>query len=152
MPRISLLLLVLFSSLYLKAQTTPSFQGKWKIANMPGYHFDVQVRQSGNKISGSYCAYPKDLSRMDCNTEAGGEPCPVFGQLKHDTAYITFVSCYSGDTGKAIIWVQNGILHWKTTFNPYTSASNWNGVPDAAILKSREQHGQTNSHGKRGGK
>jgi len=131
----SIQFILLFLLLSFAKSDKPQFIGKWEAFDLKNYHFVINLREKDNRISGDYCAYPKDLSRMDCSTD-NSDKCDVFGRRKGDSAYVHFVSCYSGDTGTAVIAISDQGLKWKTLKNPYIdAAATWNGVPDKATLK-----------------
>jgi hypothetical protein len=136
----SLCFLVLFA--FCNYVPVSPLQGKWKVFDLKDYNFDVKLLIVNNKVTGDYCAYPIDESRMDCSTDES-DKCEIFGTIARDTGFIKFVSCYSGDTGKAVITAKNGVLYWRTTYNPYgdVEGSEWNGVPLNAKLK-KEIKGQ----------
>jgi len=110
------------------------FSGNWATPENSDYSFYLDIQQIGENITGGYCGYPFNLSQVDCPNGYDSSKCNVFGKIIHDTAFINFVSCYSGDTGKAKLFLDDTILVWKTVFDPSKKSGNWNGAPSEANL------------------
>ncbi len=74
----------------------------------------LDLIQSGDSITGAYCAFQRGGMRYDCG-ETGDPVCPVRGIINGNKAFVFFTSCYSGETGKAelIYDAEKETLTWK---------------------------------------
>lgn len=109
------------------------FSGDWSLNSEIKYTFVLHLNQKRDSITGGYYAAPLNLSRIDGNTDKKSPLyCEITGTVKGDTAYINFISCYSGDTGRAKLFFKDSILCWRTIFNPSAITKRWNGVLSSA--------------------
>lgn len=99
--------------LYLDSLNT-TFSGAWKYSKgSDSYDFNVELKQIGNFVFGSYCAYTP--TKHDCgNIEQGGPPCYIDGYVYSDTLYLKYFSCYAGESGLAELYIDNDTLNWHT--------------------------------------
>lgn len=74
----------------------------------------LDLVQSGDSITGAYCAFQRGGMRYDCG-ETGDPVCRVRGTVDGNKASVLFTSCYSGQTGKAelIYDAEKETLTWK---------------------------------------
>jgi hypothetical protein len=103
-------------------------------------HFNVTLKQRGAYISGSYCGYNE--TRVDCGMPSQGvSDCQIYGEMRKDTAYIRFMSCYMGKEGTAIIVKQGKHIYWTTTRFPKADdgGMSYCGVPSEGIIRSVER-------------
>lgn len=139
MKRSLLYLIILLSSCNFKSDenSQTKFLGKWVWQQgLPNYNFSLTISEiSDSKLQGGYCGYPSDLSRIDCGNETDNY-CKISGRIEESgKVLVNFTSCYSGQTGKAIIThIAKDSIKWETTESSTTDSQSWNGVVKEAIL------------------
>jgi len=106
-----------------------NFIGNWK-ANITNGQFIVKLNIKNGLIKGYYCGYPDNLSKIDCGASEEAKDCPIKGILIRNQAEVLFTSCYSNETGKAIIEFVGDRLFWKTIIQP----EGWFFAPENAEL------------------
>jgi hypothetical protein len=91
--------------------------GDWRWASDDGgAAFSLSLRQAGGEVSGTYCAVAQGGARVDCALEEDGDN--VVGSVIGQSAELSFVSPYSGATGRAALRTSGDRLIWRITENP----------------------------------
>ena len=109
------------------------FRGVWAYSeNSEEYIFDLDLKQVGSFVSGSYCAYT--ANRVDCGVmQQGGDPCFVNGYVYADTLHLEYLSCYAGKRGTAELYFKEDTLVWNSKYKPEGSL-----VPQTVSLIRKE--------------
>ena len=113
---------------------TNNLSGKWEWKeNNLAFTFDIYIKQTGDSITGNYCAIANNGNKIDCSVE-NDDNCNMYGKQVNNVTVLTFTSCYMEAKGEAII-----------TYNPKKDELIWKlgnttdivFAPDSAILKRR---------------
>lgn len=132
-------------SVFLSASAfaSSSFTGVWTgekddTENQPLSTLSLDIKQTQQNISGSYCYISRRGARIDCPEE---EENNLSGTLQGDSAIVEFNSSFGGKGGKAQLTINQGVMSWRLLKKPedgdYTA-------PDSYILHKEKEVSGTN--------
>lgn len=102
------------------------FSGSWSWEK-GGAVFNLELRQVGNQLTGTYTAVTSGARRVD-------QDSPVKGEVQGRTARVTWTSGFSGGTGRSTLTLVGETLRWEVTQEPPApNAEYW--APRSAVLK-----------------
>ena len=112
----------LFLSVLLSASSfaSSSFTGVWSgekddTENQPLSTLSLDIKQTQQNISGSYCYISRHGARIDCPDEGESN---LSGTLQGDSALVEFNSSFGGKGGKAQLTINQGVMSWQLLKEP----------------------------------
>jgi len=111
-------------------KTYLNLNGNWA-AKISSGQFIINLNIKNGNVKGYYCGYPDNLSKIDCKASDEAKDCPIKGIIDHNQVLVLFTSCYSNETGKALIEIVDEKLVWKTIIQP----EGWHFVPSNSELQ-----------------
>ncbi|TCC07135.1 hypothetical protein E0L21_12025 [Kosakonia quasisacchari] len=97
------------------AASATDFSGQWHGSERNESTLTLKLSQLNNKLTGSYCFITQRGNRIDCPDEQQDN---LRGDVKNNTATITFDSSFGGKNGKATLVVNGDKLAWHLTQPP----------------------------------
>jgi hypothetical protein len=110
--------------------------GSYEMVLGENSHFMVTLKHRGAYISGSYCGYNE--TRVDCGMPSQGvSDCQIYGEMKGDTAFVRFMSCYMMKEGAAKIFKKENHIYWITTKFPKSEEGGMSycGAPTEGLVR-----------------
>lgn len=97
------------------ALAAPSFTGVWSgekndATNQPLSTLTLDIKQTQQNLTGSYCYVSRGGARIDCPEEGVNN---LTGTLQGDSALVEFNSSFGGKGGKAKITINDGVMSWR---------------------------------------
>ncbi|PDO89726.1 hypothetical protein [Kosakonia sacchari] len=97
------------------AASATDFSGQWHGSESNESTLTLKLSQQNNKLTGSYCFISQRGNRIDCPDEQQDN---LRGEVKNNTAIVTFDSSFGGKNGKATLVINGDKLAWHLTQPP----------------------------------
>lgn len=111
-----------------------AFDGEWEWGNAPSSRtFFIDIKQTGNRLRGQYCAVARNGNRTDCDDDHNPN-LRGYVEASGQSAIVIFSSFFGAKNGRAELKIQDDKLIWRIMKNPIDGEFY---APGVAILRKR---------------
>lgn len=97
------------------SQSRPAFDGVWTGGVGNDSTLTLQLAESGNRITGSYCYISQRGNRIDCPEE---DERNLSGTIAGNRADVEFNSSFGGAGGRAVLEIKGSEMEWRLATPP----------------------------------
>ncbi|MBG0626548.1 hypothetical protein I4P27_19185 [Enterobacter roggenkampii] len=97
------------------SQSRPAFDGVWTGGVGNDSTLTLQLAESGNRITGSYCYISQRGNRIDCPEE---DERNLSGTIAENRANVEFNSSFGGAGGRAVLEIKGSEMEWRLVTPP----------------------------------
>ncbi|MFW7213780.1 hypothetical protein [Enterobacter sp. BNK-22] len=97
------------------SQSRPAFDGVWTGGVGNDSTLTLQLAESGNRITGSYCYISQRGNRIDCPEE---DERNLSGTIAGNRADVEFNSSFGGAGGRAVLEIKGSEMEWRLVTPP----------------------------------
>ena len=99
----------------MNSQSRPAFDGVWTGGVGNDSTLTLQLAESGNRITGSYCYISQRGNRIDCPKE---DERNLSGTIAGNRADVEFNSSFGGAGGRAVLEIKGSEMEWRLVTPP----------------------------------
>ena len=92
------------------SQSRPAFDGVWAGGVGNDSTLTLQLAESGNRITGSYCYISRRGNRIDCPED---DEHNLSGTIAGNRANVAFNSSFGGAGGRAVLEIKGSEMEWR---------------------------------------